>query len=230
MQAEFPDPAPPARRRGRPRSDQARRAILRAARGLLHRDGLTAVTVEAVAAEAGVGKPTIYRSWPNAQALAMSALMDGGPLAAPTGEAPASAIGALRQQLRDIAATFASRIGRSVATMLAAAEADTELAKAFRHHFILARRDEGRALLLRALAVGDIRADVEPEAALDLIYAPIFYRLLLGRGALDAAYADAILDLALHGLGRVKGRRKPKPVSAAAPLKEPARRRAKSAR
>jgi AcrR family transcriptional regulator len=196
------------RPRGRPRSAKARRAILRAAHDILQREGLTAVTIEAVAARAGVGKPTIYRTWPNAQALAMAALMEGegGPDDGPA--APRAALAALRRQLRDIAATFSSRLGRSVTMMLASAEPETELAKSFRHHFILARREEGRALLERARAAGEVDAGLDIEVALDLLYAPVFYRLLVGHGPLDAAYTDAVLDRVLAGLAPVPRRRK----------------------
>jgi AcrR family transcriptional regulator len=199
---------PLPRPRGRPRSEQARNAILRAAHDILQNEGLTAVTVEAVAQRAGVGKPTIYRSWPNAQALAMAALMAGG-VATASGDARAPAgVAALRRQLRDIAATFATRTGRSVTMMLAAAEPDTELSKVFRHHFIMARREEGRAMLSTAIADSEVASSTDIEVALDLIYAPIFYRLLVGHGPLDAAYADGVLDQVLRGLA---GGRQPRP-------------------
>src|SRR5579864_9001228 len=64
------------RPRGRPRSLEARRAILRAAHELLAEGGLSSVTIEGIADRAGVGKPTIYRTWPNANAVAMAALME----------------------------------------------------------------------------------------------------------------------------------------------------------
>src|SRR3979411_442986 len=66
------------RPRGRPRSEKARVAILRAARAWLAGGGRGAVTMEAVAARARVGKPTVYRWWPDRHAVAMAALMDTG--------------------------------------------------------------------------------------------------------------------------------------------------------
>ena len=62
--------------RGRPRSTKAMKAILRAARKLLKEGGPAAVTMEAVAEHAGVGKPTLYRWWPNRHAVMMAALME----------------------------------------------------------------------------------------------------------------------------------------------------------
>jgi hypothetical protein len=110
----------------------------------------------------------------------------------------------LRRQLRQIATLFATPMGRSVTTMLAAADQDTELSKAFRNHFIMARRNEGKALLSTAIADGTLRPDFDVEVALDMIYGPLFYRLLAGHARLDAAFTDALLDHALAGLAAAR--------------------------
>jgi len=185
--------------RGRPRSEAARRKILAAARAMLDERGLPGLTVEGIAARAGVGKPTIYRHWPNAQAVAMDAFLEG----AEADEAVAGrglALPALRRQLAGIAAAFASPAGRSTAAMIAAAQNDSELAKVFRNRFIMKSRETGRALLLQAIGENDLRAGTDLEVALDVIYAPLFFRLLIGHGQLDRAFTDALLDLALEGL------------------------------
>ena len=189
-----------ARPRGRPRSADARTAILRATREILNEGGITAVTMEGIAARAGVGKPTIYRSWPNAHAVAMAAMMDAK--AAPAKLARTrSAVADLKRQLRDVAEVFATRMGRQAASMIAATSADSELSKVFRNHFILARREEGRALVARAIEAREIRRTIDVDIALDMIYGPIFYRLLMGHAPLDARFTDAIVDHALKGLG-----------------------------
>src|SRR5438477_1947056 len=146
--------ATPSRPRGRPRSAAARNAIVRAARELLAEGGPAAVTMEGVAARAGVGKPTVYRWWPDRHAVAMAALMESD-AKRPAGASSRSSIQALRQQLRTIAERFSTRTGRHVTTMIAASDRDTELSKAFRNHFVHARRAEGRALLERAIHVGE---------------------------------------------------------------------------
>ncbi|MCG8441963.1 MAG: TetR/AcrR family transcriptional regulator [Caulobacterales bacterium] len=190
-------PKPTAR--GRPRSEAARARVLTAARELLQEGGVPAVTVEAVAARSGVGKPTIYRSWPNAQAVAMAALMQDAP-PQPVHAESAGPQEALRRQLRGVVATFASREGRSAAALIASADANTEIAKAFRHHVILKSRENGRAILERAVAAGGLRADLDMETALDLIYAPVFFRLLLGHQPLTDGFADAVVAHVLDGL------------------------------
>jgi AcrR family transcriptional regulator len=187
------------RPRGRPRNPQARAAIVRAARELLDEVGLAGLTIEAVAARSGISKPTIYRSWPNAQALAMTAFLE---TTAPdvAFRRSGSAVGDLRAHLRKVAETFATRTGRNVAAMMAAAQGETELSKAFRNHFILQSREEGRRLLARGIESGDLRADLDVDIALDLIYAPLYFRLLVGHGALDSRFTDGLLEQALKGM------------------------------
>jgi AcrR family transcriptional regulator len=185
--------------RGRPRSEKARLAILRAARALLAEGGPGAVTMEAVAARARVGKPTVYRWWPDRHAVAMAALMDTG--AAEGVEASGrSALSALRAQLRAVAKRFSTSTGRHVTSMLAASDPESELSKAFRNHFVLARRAEGQALLERAKANREVRRDVDVEVALDLLYGPLFFRLLMGHAALDETFMDKVLDAAVRGM------------------------------
>jgi len=212
----------PDRPRGRPRSLEARRAILKATHELLAEGGLSSVTIEGIAARAGVGKPTIYRTWPNAHAVAMAALMesdDSGESAAAMSrrtaepapkpnERPSSALTALRAQLHEIARVFSAALGRCVTLMIAASEQDTELSKAFRNQFVLARRNEGRAFLAAAMSNGEIRRDLDIDVALDLIYAPVFYRLLMGHAPLTSRFIDDVLNLALQGISTT-ARRKP---------------------
>jgi AcrR family transcriptional regulator len=159
--------------------------------------------MEGVAARAGVGKPTVYRWWPDRHAVAMAALMeDEAPQE--SGRSPRSAIRALGRQLNAIARRFATPTGRHVATMIAASDLETEFSKAFRNHFVLARRAEGRALLEQAIRDGEVRADVDIEVALDLLYGPLLFRLLMGHAPLDPDFVDDVLRHALEGLRRRK--------------------------
>ncbi|MEO7852870.1 MAG: TetR/AcrR family transcriptional regulator [Rubrivivax sp.] len=173
-----------------------------------HRDGgPSAVTMGAVAERAGVGKPTVYRWWPNRHAVTMAALMDAAP--APQGPAQRGRTRAtdgprplreLQQQLLAVAETLASRTGRHVTAMIASADPDTEVAKAFRHHFVLARRSEGRQLLERAVALGELCQPLNLDVALDQIYGALFFRVLLGHAAVDVAFVRGLLAQCLAGL------------------------------
>jgi len=167
---------------------------------MLGQGGLLAVTMEGVAARARVGKPTVYRHWSNRYELAMAALMAAsGEMAAPS---PAAApLDALRAQLKALAALFASGTGRHVAALLSSGYGETELSKAFRSHFVQARREEGRGLLRRAIDAGEVKDVVDVELVLDLIYGPIFYRLTMGHAPVDTLFTGALLRQLIDGIG-----------------------------
>ena len=186
-------PPAPSPTRGRPRDPRTRAAILAAARALLERGGLTAVSIEAIAQKAGVSRPTIYRYWPNAPAVAMAAFLEatGAPDAARTARTP---LAALRAQLHAVADAFAAPTGRSVAAMVAAAQSETELAKAFRHEFITRNRDATRLLLNRCIEDKLVAPPADMELALDLIFGPLFYRLLMGHAPITRAFVDRLID------------------------------------
>ena len=188
MPSQAPSPS-----RGRPRDPRTRAAILAAARALLERGGLTAVTIEAIAAKAGVSRPTIYRYWPNAPAVAMAAFLEasGAPSAGKTNR---SALTALRAQLHAVAEAFAAPAGRSIAAMVAAAQSETELAKAFRNEFIARNRDAARGLLERCVEAKLIERPPDIDLTLDLIFGPLFYRLLMGHAPITRGFVDQLLN------------------------------------
>jgi AcrR family transcriptional regulator len=162
------------------------------------------VTMEAVAERAGVGKPTVYRLFADRHEVAMAALMDSDDVEQSRSGMPSIAKNPLRrwrQQLHQIVDRLGTSTGRHVASMIAAADRESEMAKAFRNHFVLARRAEGKALLLQAIDAGEIRSDVNLDVALDMMYGPLFFRLLLGHAALDAAFVDQLLAHVVRGLG-----------------------------
>ena len=128
----------------------------------------------------------------------MAALIDAVDPPLPPPDAGA-ALEALRHQLRQIADFFSTRLGQSITAVYAAADTHTELLEAFRHHFFLAPRWEGRELLSRAIRGGEVRRDMDVELALDLLYGPIWYRVLV-HDSVDAAFTDAVLRQALEGL------------------------------
>jgi AcrR family transcriptional regulator len=190
---------PPSPSRGRPRDPRTRAAILAAARALLERGGLTAVTIEAIAAKAGVSRPTIYRYWPNAPAVAMAAFLEAsaGPGAGKTSRSP---LAALRAQLHAVADAFAAPAGRSVAAMVAAAQSETELAKAFRNEFIARNRDAARLMLERCIAERLVAPPADVDLALDLVFGPLFYRLLMGHAPITRSFVDQLLDAVIPAL------------------------------
>ena len=191
--------APAGCKLGRPRSEAARRAILRAAGDLLARDGFADVSVEAIAVEAGVSKATIYRWWPGKAAVVMDAfLAAAGPCA------PFPDTGCLeedlRGQMRALARAFSGRMGTVLRGVLAEAQSDPEAAEAFRTRYLAPRRAETRRVLERARARGQLCPHADLETAADALYGPLYYRLTAGHAPLDAAFVDALISLVFQGL------------------------------
>ncbi len=190
---------PPKRKPGRPPSEAARKQVLDVAYRILMTEGLGRLSIERVAAEAGVGKPTIYRSWTNAHELAMAAFM-----AQPQGDERASrassARTALRAHLASVIEAFATQRGRQITLTMASADPDSELAKAFRNQVILKSREAGRRLLELATVNREIRPGIDVEAVLDMLYGPVFFRLLAGHQPLSRELAGQLVDTMFDGL------------------------------
>jgi AcrR family transcriptional regulator len=187
-----------APKRGRPPSTAARSRALTAAHEILMAEGFGRLTIEAVAARSGVGKPTIYRNWANAQELAMAALLVSPlPRTEAEGATPQAALSA---QMRGLVTAFASTRGRQITMALAAADPESEFTKAFRNQVILSSRNAGRSILDEALARGDIAAPPDLEALLDMIYGPVFFRLLVGHRPITPEFGDAIVETALRAV------------------------------
>lgn len=195
--------SPPRRKPGRPPSVEARERALRAAHEILMAEGFGRLSIEAVAARSGVGKPTLYRNWANAQELALAALIANPlPEVEAQEEATATARARLLAQMRGLVTAFASTRGRQVALALASADPESEFTKAFRNKVILASREAGRAILQGAIVSGEIASPPDLEVLLDMIYGPVFYRLLVGHQPLYAALADAVVETALRAVAR----------------------------
>jgi AcrR family transcriptional regulator len=189
----------PLRPRGRPKSEAARESVLSAAAMLIASEGIGAVTIEAVARITGVGKPTIYRSWRNREELAMAALLKDGVPKTSVKET-GSAFKDLQTHIKRVIAIFSNPKGRNVALMVASADRDSELSKAFRNQVMLASREEGRQLLQRGMRDGSVRKTINVDTVLDMIYGPIFYRLLIGHERLSEEFATAILNNIKFGI------------------------------
>jgi AcrR family transcriptional regulator len=192
-----------AQSRGRPRSEKARRAILKAAGELLESVGFGAVTVEEIAARAGVSKATIYRWWPNKAAVMTDSFLE---LTSPeigfvdTG----SALEDLKLQMRGLGHVLAGRSGRFIAALIAESQTDPEVAEALRKHWISARRAETRPLLRRGIERGELRADLDLEVAIDALFGPIYWRMLTGYAPLTDDFIDRLTDHVIAGLGAPK--------------------------
>ncbi|MBB5914423.1 AcrR family transcriptional regulator [Nocardia transvalensis] len=182
-----------ARGPGRPRSERSRRAVLIAARELLTDRGLPGLSVDDIAAHAGVSKNTIYRWWPTKAAVLMDAFTDAyaGKMTAP---ADGDALSRLHTQVRRVAQLMNTPEARLPFTALvAAAQHDPELAAALRERFIESRRADVTTLIAQGVEEGQFPADVDPEIVIDLVYGALYYRLLISGATIDPAYADRLI-------------------------------------
>ena len=90
--------------------------------------------------------------------------------------------------------------GRVIAALVSEAQSDPEFAQVYRARFVEQRRVPMRAAFERAITRGEIRADLDLEVALDLIYGPLYHRLLHGHAPLNGRFAQDVVDLALAGI------------------------------
>jgi AcrR family transcriptional regulator len=186
--------------RGRPRSERAHNAVLDAAAELLLEHGLAAVSMDAIAAKAGVSKATIYRWWPTKESLALDALFhqwEGIPAVDDTG----SLRGDLLKLLRPWARLAAQRpYARVIAALLTEAQTEPTFAGEYQARFVKPRREQGRTIFRRAIERGEIPAQTKVEVALDLLYGPIYHRLLHGHAPLNDRFVRDVIDTALDGI------------------------------
>ncbi len=183
---------------GRPRSEQARQGILRSTLKLLGANGFSDLTIEDVAADARVGKATVYRWWPNKAALIADAFASDT-----TRQLHFPDTGSLRsdmsQQMRQVIKIFTSRRGRIVAAILAGGQSDKELIKAFRDRFLWPRRREAYATLRRGISRGELPKNVDMDLLLDSLYGPIYMRFLIRHADLTPAFVNRLCRLVLAG-------------------------------
>jgi AcrR family transcriptional regulator len=182
---------------GRPRSDEAHRAILDATLGLLADVGFSALTVEGVAQRAGVGKATIYRRWPSKLPLVVEAFsllpaleeVDTGDL-----------VTDLKRMLRGYLELFNSTpLGAVLPSLAGERRHDHELSELL-DPVLRERRRPLVAALERAVARGELPPTLDVDLAADLIVGPIAVRLFFSGGKVHPKLVDPIVDLALDGL------------------------------
>ena len=186
-------------RPGRPRSEETRVAVLRATSELMHEVGVRVMTTEGIAGRSGASKATIYKWWPSKYAVAVDALLSEMLIESDDPDT-GSAREDFRVTLRGMIHYYASPSGRIYAQLIGEAQSDPLLAAELRDRLVGSRRLLVRAIWDRGVARGELRADVDPEVAIDLVFGPAMYRLVAGHAPLDDAAADAIVDAAVRGL------------------------------
>jgi AcrR family transcriptional regulator len=201
---------------GRPRCERARQAILSSTLKFLEakENGFDDLTIEHVAAEAGVGKATVYRWWPNKAALVADAFASSV-----TQKLHFPDTGSVRQdmsqQMQQVVKILRSRRGHLVSAMLGAGQSDANLLDAFRQRFLRPRRADAYSTLRRGIERGELPADLDLDLVLDALYGPIYMRFLIGHDLLTPGLVDQLCALVLDGtLHRQNGRSRGKASSA----------------
>lgn len=183
---------------GRPRDRATDEAVLRAALELLAERGYDGMTMEGVAARAGVAKTTVYRRWPSRGNLLLEIARH---VAAPvrirrTGHLRNDLVAAVRDAIRVIDAPVASR---AIARVLAEAHERPEVAEVM-SAFWEERRGKLFVLLEAGIREGELRPDLDVGRAADALYGPVWYRFLVTHAPLTSRVAEAIVDAALDGM------------------------------
>lgn len=187
-------------RRGRPPSELAHHAVLDAAQQFLVEHDFGQLNLEQIAAQAGVGKATIYRHWPTREALALEILLRM------VGEmAPARDRGSARKELISIVAgtlrtLTETQLGLVIEHLFSELALNPAIAEPFRKGVVHARRACIEEVFTRGMQRGEIRLDADVDLATELLVGPLYYRLLFG-GGFPSDFAPRVVDAVLRGYG-----------------------------
>ncbi|OIJ65368.1 TetR/AcrR family transcriptional regulator [Streptomyces mangrovisoli] len=184
---------------GRPRQERVTDDTLDAVIELVTEKGVKAVTMDAVAARAGVSKPAIYRRWPSKQALIIAAAESRiGPLTVPD-------LGDIRAELREVltARLTAYRLPGTarLLTELMTAAAEAGGPQVAYGDYTERIMSETRRILQRGIARGEVRPEVDIRSAATLVAAPLVYRLLAERELPNARFVDDLVDMVVRAVG-----------------------------
>jgi AcrR family transcriptional regulator len=187
-------------RPGRPRSEAADEAIQEATLELLARDGYGHLTMSGVAAEAGVSTATLYRRWGSKLELVIATFV------ARAGERTLPDKGSLREDitalLREVVEQLTTTAsGRIVRGLIDEIGRNPELADAIRENLIVPRRAALAAMLERATARGELRPGLDHAVVLDLVFGPLYHRLLVTGEPVTPRVLRQLTDLVLHAIG-----------------------------
>src|SRR4029453_57223 len=171
---ESPGGSPPSARPGRPRSEQAERAIIEATLDLLAEVGIAALSIEQVAARAGGGKATIYRRWPNKEALIIDAAAS---LKSPLPDVPGQSISEDLKIISEVmvADQQTTRARELYTCFVSAGRRHPDLAKKFTETVIEPRREYMRRVLRSAVARGELRDDLDVATMVIAVTGSLMY-------------------------------------------------------
>ena len=192
-------PESPKRHQGRPRSSEVHDAVINATIALLTQAGYPGLSIERIAATAGVGKRTIYRWWPSKGALVAEAYTQ-----LISDRHPDPDTGSVRRDLHVMMSRLFRggrhpQAGAVLRSMMIEAQRDEQFATEFQT-FIADRRRVLSTVLQRGIDRGELRVDTNLDVAVDALFGPFWYRLLSPHAPLSEAFAQDVVDQLLSGL------------------------------
>lgn len=187
------------KKKGRPRDVATEKAILTASYDLLLENGFGAITVEKIAERAKVSKATIYKWWPNKAAVVMDGFLSAAMSRLPVPDT-GSVINDIVIQVGNLARFLISREGKVINELIAEGQFDGKLAEAYRARYFNPRRLDSRRILERGVQRGELKEDLDIELCIDLIYGPLFYRLLVTGEKIDETFIKALIHYAFEGI------------------------------
>jgi AcrR family transcriptional regulator len=184
--------------RGRPRSPEVGEGILRAAMKVMARSGYAGMSIEEVAAEAGVSRPTIYLRYPGKAELATAALASYRDRGTPdeTGDTHADLVARLRHFRRGVERAFGMAM---IGSVLAEEHATPELLSLFRERIVEPRRRELSEVLEHARERGELREEANAGAAVNMLIGSYYAQYLSGDPFPDG-WPEAVVGTILEGL------------------------------
>jgi AcrR family transcriptional regulator len=169
-------------------------AVLEAADDLLVERGFAGVTVEGIAARAGVAKQTIYRWWDSKTAILFDALAEDSAefFSSPdTGDLGTDLRDRLRQLATFLTKTDAGAVFRALAGQ---AQQDPEIAARFEAEFVARQRERDREPFVRARERGELGPAADLDLAADQLAGPVYYRVLITGQSVLPEFTDALVD------------------------------------
>jgi len=184
----------------RRRSQKSYDAIIKATLQQLEVKGYVKLSIEGIAAQAGVGKQTIYRWWSSKAALVIEAYSEEV-----SGRYTPPETGSVQGDLEQFLVTVFTNISQPPSSyvmtgLIAEAQTNPEIGEKFFNGFILGRRQVLKEILQGGVDRGEIQPDVELSIITDMFFGPMWYRLLIGHAALDKEFAQTLIRNVLSGI------------------------------
>ncbi|MEC5344950.1 TetR/AcrR family transcriptional regulator [Brenneria populi] len=184
---------------GRKRSNKSHSAIIKATQELLYEVGFDKLSIERVAAKAGVGKSTIYRWWESKASLAIEAFLE---YLTPIIEFPetGSAADDLLNQINKVAEAYREKPGKIIREIIALGQFDESTISYFVTGYLEPRRTAAKIVLKRGVSNNEFNNDIDIDIVVDSLYGPIFHRMLTRHAAIDEAFVDSHVKLILRAI------------------------------